>query len=225
MQRAIEINLPVHSVLITPNTPGSKIPSHGTKKYGEMYAIDFVVINQKSLSKKPYKSSFITYLVKGIQLSDFYGWGQSVYAPIDGEVVKVVDGIEERNPVNVFSDLKNTIRVTREYEAGEADSTSITGNCVIIKASESEYCLLAHLRKNSIRVRIGQKVNKDTIIGELGHSGNSTMPHLHMQFVDSIDFNHANGLPFTIKEYSVYVNKRWISVSNQIPKNTEIIKW
>ena len=71
MDTMLVIDSPIHSVFMTPNTPGSKIPSHGTSKYGEMYAIDFVVINESALSKKPYKSSFVSYVLKGVASTIF----------------------------------------------------------------------------------------------------------------------------------------------------------
>ena len=49
-------------------------------------------------------------------------------------------------------------------------------------------------------------------IGELGHSGNSTMPHLHMQFMNCRDYRVAKGIPFVIKEYEIKDGKNWISV-------------
>ena len=60
--------------------------------------------------------------------------------------------IEERNPVNIFNDYKNTIKVTKQYIENQDSSKIITGNFVMIKCSEDVYVLLAHLKKNSIKV-------------------------------------------------------------------------
>jgi len=224
MDPVLAIESPIHSVYMTPNTPGSKIPSHGTSKYGEMYAIDFVVLDKSTLSRKPYKSSVMRYLLKGLPLTDFYGWGEKIHAPIDGEVVKVVNDVEERDPVNIFKDVSNTSKVTRGFIKKAINFKGITGNCVIIQYAEKGYCLLAHLKKGSIRVKEGQKIERNEILGELGHSGNSTMPHLHMQFMDSLDFEEAKGIPFLIKEYWSYQNGNWVKKINSVPKKGEIIK-
>ena len=85
----LEIAFPLEGVYITPNTPGSKIPSHGTTKFGEEYAIDFVMIQENDKLKKPYRKSFLKYLIKGLDLHDFYGWGQKVYSPVNGEVIEI----------------------------------------------------------------------------------------------------------------------------------------
>lgn len=40
------------------------------------------------------------------------------------------------------------------------------------------YC---HLLYGSINVNVGDKVTKDTIIGKMGNTGNSTGTHLHLE--------------------------------------------
>ena len=163
-------------------------------------------------------------ILKGLPLTDFYGWGKRVYAPIDGEIVKVIDGIEERDPVNICKDIRNTIVVTKDFQEREMGFERIAGNSVIIKYGEKSYCLLAHMRKGSVRVKEGQRIERNEVIGELGHSGNSTMPHLHMQFMDSLNFNETKGIPFVIREYFLYQNGTWIKKNNSIPTKEDIIK-
>jgi len=199
----IIVSFPLQGIYISPNTPGSKVPSHGTADFGEAYAIDFVMIKDNDKLKKPYRKSFFEYFFKGLQLDDFYGWGQTVYSPVSGEVVEVENGIEERNPVNIFNDYKNTIKVTKDYIKNGASPKIITGNYVMIKVNENSFALLAHLKKGSVNVLVGQKIEVCDVIGELGHSGNSTMPHLHMQFMNSKDYKIAKGLPFVFESYEV----------------------
>jgi hypothetical protein len=225
MSKSIIIDSPVHAICITPNTPGSKIPSHGTSKYGEMYAIDFVVINRNAKSRKAYRKGIFEYLFKGIALVDFYGWGENIYSPVNGKIVKVVNDIDERNPVNIANDIRNMMTVTRRYEDGQGSPESITGNCVIIEHGNGIYALLAHLQKGSIIVREGQIIKSQQVIGKLGHSGNSTMPHLHMQIMDSMDFKKAKGIPFIINRYDVLKSGEWIKAENTLPRSNEILKF
>jgi len=221
----LQIDSPVNGVYITPNTPGSKVPSHGTSGFGEEYAIDFVMIKENDIFKKPYKKSLLEYLVKGLELNDFYGYGQTIYSPIFGEVIGLENNIEERNPVNLFHDIENTRKVTNEYINKNGSSKIITGNYVMIMINENEYLLLAHLKKNSIKVSIGQKVKEHDLIAELGHSGNSTMPHLHMQFMDNRDYRIAKGIPFIFKKYEVKKSEKWKIVNNAVPKDNEVIRF
>lgn len=221
----VAIDSPIRAAFIAPNTPGSGVPSHGTDKYGETYAIDFVIVDGESPSRKPYRSSFLRYAASGLDLGDFYGFGESVRSPVDGKVVRVVDGIGERNPVSILGDLANTVRVTRDFESGLADYTVITGNCVFIEYGRGAYCLLAHLRNGSIRVEENQRIAAGELIAELGHSGNSTMPHLHMQLMDSMDFRIAKGLPFVLREFSVLESGRWVRRVNALPKKGDILRF
>ena len=106
------ITMPVRGIWITPNTPGSKVPSHGTSEFGESYAIDFVMLHDAKGMKKPYRSSILKYIIRGVPLSDFYGWGQPVYSPISGKVVAIENGIMERRIVNPFTDLQYMRKAT-----------------------------------------------------------------------------------------------------------------
>jgi murein DD-endopeptidase MepM/ murein hydrolase activator NlpD len=81
------------------------------------------------------------------------------------------------------------------------------------------------LQKGSIKVSVGQKITKGMVIGNVGHSGNSTSPHLHFQVMDSNDIAYAKGLPCRFEEYEVYRAGRWIKVRNQIPDSTERIRF
>ncbi|MGL1892964.1 MAG: single-stranded DNA-binding protein [Spirochaetaceae bacterium] len=176
------VSFPLQGIYISPNTPGSKVPSHGTSKFGEEYAIDFAMIQN---NKKPYRKSFFQYLIKGLELDDFYGWGQTIYSPVNGEVIRIENDNNERNPVNIFKDLINTIKVTKGFMKNSIPPELVTGNYVMIKVQENLYALLEHLRKGSVNVKVGQQIKVHDAIGQLGHSGNSTMPHLHMQFMNS----------------------------------------
>ncbi len=223
MKNPVLLQIPVHAFFICPNTPGSKIPSHGIDKYGVEYAIDFVIVDDNAKSQKPYRSSFFTYMTKGLPLSDFYGYGIDIYSPVKGVVVQVVDGIDERNPVNVFDDLRYAAEITRSYKDNLVDPKYLLGNSVIIKTDNLEYIVIAHLQKNSIMVKPGQSVDSSMVIGKLGHSGNSTMPHLHLQAMDDLDFRKAKGLPIIFSQYSVIENGNTVEIHDSIPSKDQIM--
>lgn len=217
------LQIPVHAFFMCPNTPGSKVPSHGIDKYGVEYAIDFVIVDDGAKSQKPYRSSFFTYITKGLSLSDFYGWGIDIYSPVKGVVVQAVDGVDERDPVSVVNDLRNAARITRAYNDNLVDSISLLGNSVIIKTDKLEYIVLAHLQKNSIVVKPGQSVDVSSVIGKLGHSGNSTMPHLHLQAMDNLDFRKAKGIPIIFSQYYVIENGDTVDIRDAIPLKGHIM--
>jgi hypothetical protein len=223
MNNSIEIVAPVRGIWITPNTPGSRVPSHGTSIFGEDYAVDFVMINENDPLRKAYKSSFLKYLLSGLPLNDFYGWGQNIYSPVEGIVIEINNSIVERQKVNVINDYRYTIKVSNELRKGILNPGSIAGNYILVKCSENVYALFAHLKKDSILVQPGQRIKLNQIIGQIGHSGNSMMPHLHLQFIDNSDFTKAHGIPFNIKEYEVKRNEKWEKIYDSIPTDKDVL--
>jgi murein DD-endopeptidase MepM/ murein hydrolase activator NlpD len=57
------------------------------------------------------------------------------------------------------------------------------GNVIVILHSRSRYFATRydHLKKNSIRVKPGQKVKRGQVIAAVGSAGHSTAPHLHFE--------------------------------------------
>ena len=103
-----------------------------------------------------------THTGDGSKNADYYAFGQEIIAPAVGVVTYMVDGVQDNQP-------------------GEMNKMYVPGNLVIIKHAEGEYSVFAHLKQNSIRVKVGDKVTKGQVIGLCGNSGNSSEPHLHFQ--------------------------------------------
>jgi len=61
-------------------------------------------------------------------------------------------------------------------------------------------------------------------IADVGHTGNSSQPHLHFHLMDSPDLWTANGLPCCIEKYEEFRDDKWQLVKNGIPGNKEIIR-
>lgn len=86
-------------------------------------------------------------------VTDYYSYDAPVYAPADGRVVQVVDGL-----------------------AGER-----IGNHVVIDVGKETYVFLVHFRNGSIVVKKGQFVYAGALIGRVGNSGGASgILHLHM---------------------------------------------
>lgn len=60
------------------------------------------------------------------------------------------------------------------------------GNFVVVAHKNGQQSLYAHLSK--ISVKKNEEITKDTVLGEIGHTGWATGPHLHLEI-------HENGLP------------------------------
>jgi len=111
-------------------------------------------------------------------------FGVPVLAPCRGKVALVVDGLEDQ-PVPVMD---------REHMAG---------NHVAVDCGEF-FVILAHLRQGSISVATGDKVAIGDLLGQMGNSGNSSEPHLHL---------HAQkGLP---EEAPLSGEPLWLTINNR----------
>lgn len=125
-------------------------------------------------------------LVDGSDLvvTNWYGYDEPVYAPADGQVVKVVDGFPCR-PI------------------GDGDRDHPAGNYVVIDIGNGRQVLLAHLVAGSLAVEEGAYVRSGTLIGWVGNSGNSEAPHLHLHVQSASE----TGLPFRFRSMQC---KRWL---------------
>jgi|GEM_PF-829739 len=112
----------------------------------------------------------------GIDIYRETGQPGNIYAIADGEIVYKYDGCPHKNNINDTCGKQ-------------------FGNHITIKHGENLYSLYAHLKQGSLtgatKVKAGDK------IAEMGSSGMSSGPHLHLEIITSISFSN-NGLDYTI---------------------------
>ncbi|WP_439875747.1 M23 family metallopeptidase [Bacillus mycoides] len=100
--------------------------------------------------------------VKSSNLEDYGIYGAEVLAPASGTVVSINDDEIDLVP-------------------GSDDFQSMAGNHIYIQLDETgTFLFLAHLKKGSIKVNEGQHVNEGEMIAQVGNSGSSSEPHLHI---------------------------------------------
>ena len=225
MREPIIVEFPLRGEWLSPNTPGTKIPSHGTNKFGTRYAYDFIQVDWSRKGYPAYRVSLLRYLIFGVPLNKYYCWGQEVYSPCDGIVVAAEDGYEEPTRTNLLFDMFNAYKNAHYFDPQKDDVQSVAGNYVIIKYDDNVYAALCHLQTGSIQVIVGQSVEKGVVIGRVGHSGNSFTPHLHFQLMDSSDITVANGLPCAFEQYEIFQNEEWKIVGNAIPTIKDRIRF
>lgn len=225
MRNPIIVEFPLRGTWLAPNTPGTKIPSHGTNKLGTRYAYDFIQVDWERNGLPAYKVGFSHYLFLGVPLEEYYCWGQEVYAPCNGIVVQAKDGYKERPRTNIFSDTLNAYKNAHYFDSEKDDEQLVAGNYIIIKYDDGVYAALCHLQNGSIQVSVGQNVKKGELIGRVGHSGNSYAPHLHFQLMDSEDIKTANGLPCAFEQYEIYQENEWKTILNGIPTDKDKIRF
>jgi hypothetical protein len=98
-------------------------------------------------------------------------FGVPVYAPFSGRVMEIRDGVQD---------------FTLNSEASSANHYG-WGNTIVIRADgeDDHYFRFAHLRYDSIPSDINEGIwiEQGTLIGEVGQTGYSSHPHLHMQMM------------------------------------------
>ena len=78
-------------------------------------------------------------------------------------------------------------------------AAGVGGNFVVVRHAGGEYSHYAHLAEGSVRVKPGDEVVRGQALGRLGHTGNSTEPHLHFTVADGPDPLYARSLPVRIE--------------------------
>ena len=225
MYEPIIVEFPLRGEWLSPNTPGTKVPSHGTNQLGTRYAYDFIQVDWNRIGTPAYRVGVMQYLFSGVKLSDYYCWGQEVYSPCDGIVVGAEDGYAENEKTNLLADMSNAYKNAHYFDPEKDDIQSVAGNYVIIKYSENVYAALCHLQTGSVQVSVGQMIKKGEVIGRVGHSGNSFAPHLHFQLMDSSDISVANGVPCAFEQYEIFRDNEWQIIENGIPTDKDRIRF
>ncbi len=225
MYEPVIVGFPLRGEWLSPNTPGTRVPSHGTNRLGTRYAYDFIQVDWNRAGRPAYRASLLQYLLCGVQLSEYYCWGQEVYAPCSGVVTAAEDGYRENQKTNLLADMSNAYKNAHDFDPSKDDVQSVAGNYVVIQYSENIYAAICHLQTGSIEVSVGETVKKRDIIGRVGHSGNSFAPHLHFQLMDSSDIAAANGIPCAFEEYEIFRGGKWERITNGIPTNKDRIRF
>jgi murein DD-endopeptidase MepM/ murein hydrolase activator NlpD len=96
-------------------------------------------------------------------LQRYVAFGQTVSSPCDGRVTAAEDGHPDQAPHT-------------------SDREHPMGNHVVI-ACQDALVLLAHLRAGSVAARADANVRRGQRLGEIGNSGNTSEPHLHIHAV------------------------------------------
>ncbi len=220
----IPVKPPLKGEWMVMNSPGTKVPSHGTDFFAQTYALDLLQVDWTHKAHKFYKKSALDYILGRVHLSDCYCYGKPIYAPISGTVLEVHDGHPERDPVKPISDISIALKNALFFDPNTQNLQEIAGNYVIIEG-DGIWSALVHMKTGSITVSDGDEIKSGDLMGNIGHSGNSTAPHLHFQLMDGPDPTRANGVPFCFSEYELYRGNKWIKVENGIPKNKDRIRF
>jgi Peptidase family M23 len=219
---AVVVTLPLRGEWTVERTPADRIPSHGTDLLGQRYAYDLIRTDHRP-GFHLHPAGTLRWLLVGGQTRDCYGWGQPVHAALGGVVVEAVDGVPERQWLHVVREAWLAVKTTLAFARRRLDPARLAGNHVIM-ATGGTYAMYAHLAPGSVAVTRGQQVRVGEVLGRVGHSGNSTAPHLHFQLMDSTDPLQAAGIPCAFSAYLVERDQQWQRVERGIPHRREHIR-
>lgn len=167
----VRYSLPFYGAWTVVNGGITQETSHSWDIPTQRYAYDFVILDECGHS----------FAGDETNPAAFYCYGRDILAPADG----IVEGFGEGQP-------DSTITADRMASCKAQD---IRGNYILIRHTEKEYSLMAHLKQGSIRVHVGQKVYRGQKIAQCGNSGNTSEPHLHFQLQAGRSFYASPGLP------------------------------
>ena len=193
------------------------------------FAFDFVKFDD--LNRSTHKAISLRYIFGSIANQEFYCWSQPVYAPIAGKVFRIGDGRQDNATSNLWRSIWLWFNATYIFRPktvdGRLDIRPNAGNYIMIESPQGYIVFLAHLRNGSIRVKENDIVSQGDMIGEVGNSGNSTMPHLHINVFDQMhDPYSANVLPFTFNEFDIReIDEEWTQRKNAIPPVGSFIRF
>jgi ribosomal protein S17 len=115
-------------------------------------ALDFVIVD----------SQMKTYSSYAAKPENFYCYGKPVLSPAAGYVQEIIDHIEDN-------------------EIGKINRKDNWGNTIVISHGQGLFTKMCHLRKDSFKVRVGDRVRTGEVLAACGNSGRSPEPHLHFQ--------------------------------------------
>lgn len=224
LDRPIVVEFPLRGEWTVERTPADRIPSHGTDLFGQRYAYDMIRTDDRAGSHV-HPAGSLRWGLLGGRTQDCYGWGQPVHAALGGEVVEAVDGVPERRWIHGLRESWHAIRNTLAVGAGRQpfEPSRLAGNHVIIRTGDA-YAVYAHLAPGSVTVSRGERVLVGDVIGRVGHTGNSTAPHLHFHLMDRSDPVSARGIPNAFASYLVRRDGRWEPVEHGIPGRHERVR-
>jgi hypothetical protein len=152
------------------------VPLDGSVRISQRFAIDWVMVGKNGN----------TWHDDRTKNENYWDFGQPVRAVAAGVVTAVVDSIADN---------------VAHTPLPAPTIANLAGNYVITRLAPGVFVMFAHLKRGSVRVRRGQTVQPEEVLGNLGNSGQSTAPHLHFQVMDASSPLGAEGIPFVFDRF------------------------
>ena len=153
-----------------------------------------------------------SYVNQGAKLKDHHIWSKKVFSTIEGRIVDFKRDEEDNEADPLFSsDL----------------SQKTDGNFILLELSNSFYFLYLHFKKDTIPkdLKIGDFIKKGQYLGNVGNSGVSYVPHLHMTvYYYSKEFDRMFSVPSYFSDIKLKKATKSFNSCSYIPtKGDQII--
>lgn len=153
-EAAIELSFPLKDGTYYIGHGGNHVQMNYHHAYlPQQYALDILKVNK------------LGFRAKGLypkELENYQIYEDDLYSPCKGKVVEAENELPDFIPP-------------------EADPENATGNYVALSCENTDAILyLAHMQKGSVTVTQDEIVNVGQKIGQVGNSGNTSEPHLHI---------------------------------------------
>lgn len=139
------------------------------------------------------------YVHTGRRTKDWYGFGSDVLASAPGVVVRAIDRFPDNR---IMGKARNV-------------------NTLIVKHARAEFSEYVHLQRGSLRVRVGDRVQRGQVLARCGNSGSET-PHLHWALLSSIDPIRTR--PAVFSSYEVRDDQGTWQPSSGTPSSGDVIR-
>lgn len=116
------------------------------------------------------------------KLDNYYCYGLPILSPANGKIVNVINNCQDM-PIGILG--------------GDGYPE---GNFITIEVAPNEFLFICHIKPNSIKVKIGDIVSQGQPLGQVGNSGNTSEPHIHIHLQDRNDFI-GEGIPLYFHNY------------------------
>ena len=133
--------------------------ANGIPEDGTIHIGDKLLIPDRTVHEVPAKGQFIWPIESNAIIRGYFYWHKAVdvLMPVGSPIAAAGSGVVEMAGWHAYG----------------------YGNVIMLDHGDGTKSLYAHL--NTINVTEGQQIRQGELIGETGHTGNSTHPHLHFE--------------------------------------------
>jgi peptidase M23-like protein len=107
------------------------------------------------------------------RLTSYYAFEKPLLAPADGRITALEDS-------------------RQDLTIGDSDRRHPEGNYLVMDIGGGRYVMMGHLRQGSALVGVGDAVRLGQPLAQVGNSGNTSEPHLHIQVQNVGTFDDAD---------------------------------